>query len=163
MAIIIICLIKTCYLHTCVCVYIYVLHCHLLVLVNFSTDSIRTGVNAKAAFVHILTYGVSDYPFYVKVIPNGTNKGTVCMNGTNTIAMIYILIILIAKFFDDSVKSIHFRGNRTTAQVSMRLFLKPVRQMNLQFTVRLVVPAVALSQGVVLGEPNVVTVTVPHT
>ena len=87
----------------------------------------------------------------------------VCMHGTNIIAMIYILIILLAKFFDDSVKSIHFRGNHTTAQVSIRLFVKPVRQMDLQFTVGLVVPAVALSQGMVLGEPNVVTVTVPHT
>ena len=78
--VIIICLIKTCYLHTCVCVYIHVLHCRLLVLVNFSTDSIRTGVNAKAAFVHILAYDVSDYPFYVKVIPNGSNKGMYAWN-----------------------------------------------------------------------------------
>ena len=85
------------------------------------------------------------------------------MYGTNIIAMTYILIISIAKFFDDSVISIHFWGNHKAAQVSIRLFLKPVRQMDLQFTVRLVVPAVALSQGVVLGEPNIATVTVPHT
>ena len=57
-----------------------ILHCHLLVLVNFSTDSIRTGVNARAAFVHILAYGVSDYPFYVNLIPNGTNKGMYVWN-----------------------------------------------------------------------------------
>ena len=51
--------------------------------------------------------------------------------------------------------------NFTTAVVPIRLFLEPVRHMDLQFTVRLVVPADAMSQGVALGEPNVATVTIP--
>ena len=66
-------------------------------------------------------------------------------------------------FFDDSVKSINFRGNYTAVQVPIWLFLEPVRHMELQFSVRLVVPPNALTQGVVLGEPNIATVTVPRT
>ena len=36
-----------------------------------------------------------------------------------------------------------------------------VGDMDLQFTVRLVVSAAAMLQGIVLGEPNVATVIVP--
>ena len=73
------------------------------------------------------------------------------------------LFNFIANFFDDNVKLINFHANYTTAQVSIWLFLEPVRHMNLQFTVRLVVPAASLSKGVALGEPSVATVTVPLT
>ena len=58
---------------------------------------------------------------------------------------------------------INFIGNCTTAQVSIWLYLEQVRQMDLYFTVRLVVPDATMSQGVVLGEPSVVNVTVPRT
>ena len=43
----------------------------------------------------------------------------------------------------------------------IQLFPEEVGDMDLQFYVRLIVPASARLQGVVLGEPSIATVTVP--
>ena len=45
----------------------------------------------------------------------------------------------------------------------IQLFPEEVENTDLQFNVTLIVPPSARSQGVVLGEPNVATVTVPAT
>ena len=45
----------------------------------------------------------------------------------------------------------------------IQLFPEQVGNMDLQFNVMLIVPRSARSQGVVLGESNVATVTVPAT
>ena len=45
----------------------------------------------------------------------------------------------------------------------IQLFPEEVEDMDLQFNVTLVVPPAAMSQGVVLCEPSIATVTVPAT
>ena len=67
------------------------------------------------------------------------------------------------KFFDPHVRIAWFFTNINNRKIRVSINLDPeeVGDMDLQFTVRLSIPAVAMSQGVVLGEPNVATVTVP--
>ena len=43
----------------------------------------------------------------------------------------------------------------------IQLFPEEVEDMDIQFNVTLIVPPDAMSQGVVLGEPSMATVTVP--
>ena len=50
-----------------------------------------------------------------------------------------------------------------TAIVTIPLFPEAVGNRDLDFTATLIVPAAAMSQGVILGEPSVATVTVPAT
>ena len=66
-------------------------------------------------------------------------------------------------FFDPRVKIAWFFANVDITKTRVLIYLYPeeVGDMDLQFTVRLSIPAAAMSQGVVLGEPNVATVTVP--
>ena len=68
-------------------------------------------------------------------------------------------------FFDPRVRKAWFFTNINLSKtlVLITLFPEQVGNMDLQFTIRLVVPAAVMSQGVVLGEPNVATVTVPAT
>lgn len=68
-------------------------------------------------------------------------------------------------FFDPRVRKAWFYTNINLRKtlVPIKLLPEQVGNMDLQFTVRLVVPSAAKSQGVVLGEPNVATVTVPAT
>ena len=65
-------------------------------------------------------------------------------------------------FFDSRVRKAWFFTNIKTL-VLIKLLPEQVGNTDLQFTVRLVVPAAAMLQGVVLGEPSVSTVTVPAT
>ena len=66
-------------------------------------------------------------------------------------------------FFDASPKGVLFRVGDTTALVRIPLFPEVVQDMDLQFNVTLIVPPVAMSQGVVVCEPSIATVTVPAT
>ena len=65
--------------------------------------------------------------------------------------------------FDRNFRKAWFftNSNNSETQVSINLAPEEVGDMDLQFTVRLSIPAAAMSQRVVLGEPNVATVTVP--
>ena len=67
----------------------------------------------------------------------------------------------LAPFFDPSPKEALFLPGTETTYVSIRLFPETVGYMDLQFNAILVVPLAAVSQGVVLGEPNRIIVTVP--
>ena len=66
-------------------------------------------------------------------------------------------------FFDPTVREANFFANINNRKARVPISLDPeeVEDMDLQFTVILSIPAAAMSQGVVLGEPNVATVTVP--
>ena len=65
-------------------------------------------------------------------------------------------------FFNPEVREVRFLVNSPMkVLVPIGLDLGRVRHMDLQFTVRLEVPAAAMSQGVALGEPNIATVTIP--
>ena len=64
------------------------------------------------------------------------------------------------RFFDPEVRKVCFVNSKKT-RVPINLAPEKVGDMDLQFTVRLVVPAAAMLQGIVLGEPNVATVIVP--
>lgn len=44
--------------------------------------------------------------------------------------------------------------------VIIQLFPEGIGDMDLQFTVTLIIPPATMSQGVVLGEPSVATVTI---
>ena len=60
-------------------------------IVNFSADSYKTGISAKAVVVHVMAFGSFNSPFTVKVIPEGTQKGTyICVK---PIIMINYLIL----------------------------------------------------------------------
>ena len=65
------------------------------------------------------------------------------------------------QFFNSDTKQVLLSVGNTTALVPIQLFPEQFDYMDLQFTARLVVPAAAMLQGVVLGEPSVATVTVP--
>ena len=65
------------------------------------------------------------------------------------------------QFFNPDIRRVLLPVSVTTALVPIQLFPEQFDCMDLQFTVRLVVPAAAMLQGVVLGAPNVATVTVP--
>ena len=67
------------------------------------------------------------------------------------------------QFFNPDIREVLFPVDVSTSLVPIQLFPEQVGDMDLQFTVRLVVPAGAMSRGVVLGEPSVSTVTVPAT
>ena len=68
-----------------------------------------------------------------------------------------------SRFFNPEDRKACFFANSQSKKTGVPINLAPekVGNMDLQFTVRLVVPAAAMLQGVVLGEPNVATVTVP--
>ena len=65
------------------------------------------------------------------------------------------------QFFNPDIRIVSFSANDNSALVPIQLFPEQVGDTDLQFIVRLVLPAAAMSQGVILGEPNVATVTVP--
>ena len=66
-------------------------------------------------------------------------------------------------FFNHNFRKAWFFANINNREIQVPINLAPekIGDMDLQFTVRLSIPAAAMSQGVVLGEPNVATVTVP--
>ena len=65
------------------------------------------------------------------------------------------------QFFNPDIRRVLFPVGVTTALIPIQLFPEQLGDMDLQFTVTLAVPANAMLQGVVLGEPSVATVTVP--
>ena len=66
-------------------------------------------------------------------------------------------------FFNADPREVLFTRGVEIGLVSIQLFPEEVGDMDLQFNVTLIVPVSARSQGVVLGEPSVATVTVPAT
>ena len=66
-------------------------------------------------------------------------------------------------FFNAGPREVLFPVGIGTALVPIQLFPEEVEDMDLQFNVTLVVPPAAMSQGVVLCEPSIATVTVPAT
>ena len=53
-----------------------------------------------------------------------------------------------------------FQPGKVIAPVTIQLFPEGIGDMELEFNVTLIVPPAAMSQGVVLGEPSVATVTI---
>ena len=74
-----------------------------------------------------------------------------------------ILLSTEEPFFDPTPREVLFPLGVTTALVTVPLFPEAVGNTDVNFIVRLVVPVAAMSQGVILGEPNISTVTVPAT
>ena len=44
-----------------------------VVLINFTSDSYRAGVNATSVSLSVITFGSFDSQFIVEVVPDGTN------------------------------------------------------------------------------------------
>ena len=65
------------------------------------------------------------------------------------------------QFYNPEIRQRLFPVNLKTDLVVIQLFPEQLGDMDAQFTVRLAVPADAMLQGVVLGEPSVANVTVP--
>ena len=55
---------------------------------------------------------------------------------------------------------VEFQPGKVIAPVTIRLFPEGIGDMELEFNVTLIVPPAAMSQGVVLGEPSVATITI---
>ena len=66
-------------------------------------------------------------------------------------------------FFNANPREVLFTRGVEIGLVPIQLFPEKVGNMDLQFNVMLMVPRSARSQGVVLGQPSVATVTVPAT
>ena len=66
-------------------------------------------------------------------------------------------------FYNPAIREALYPRGVTTALVELLLYPEAVRDIDLQFTAILVLPARAISQGVVLGEPSKTIVTVPAT
>ena len=64
-------------------------------------------------------------------------------------------------FFDADPREVLFTCGVEIFLVPIQLFPEEFGDMGLQFNVTLMVPVSARSQGVVLGEPSIATVTVP--
>jgi len=56
--------------------------------------------------------------------------------------------------------NVEFQPGKVIAPVTIQLFPEGIGDMELEFYVTLIVPPAAMSQGVVLGEPSVATVTI---
>lgn len=98
------------------------------------------------------------------VVPDAENipEGATAMNILLTV--IYAILFSTGDlFFDPDIKDVLFPTGVNLAIVPITLFPEVVMDTDLEFIVRLIVPDTARSQGVLLGEPNVSTVTVPAT
>ena len=130
---------------------------------NFSAASYRANFNASSVIVRVMAFGSFASPFLVEVIPftDDVPEGTYitqcnCIWGLQSINFSGNRL-----FFNADPREVLFTRGVEIGLVPIQLFPEEFGDMDLQFNVRLVVPVAARSQGVVLGEPSVATVTVP--
>ena len=135
------------------------LHNIISVLVNFSATSYRAEINATNAIVRLMAFGSFASRFVVEVIPNivDTPKG----NDNVTAFWDSINFSGDRLFFDDNRREVLFPLHVHIALVPIQLYPEEVEDMDLRFNVTLIVLPMAMSQGVVLSEPSMATVTVP--
>ena len=129
------------------------------VLVNFSATSYRAEVNATSVTVRIMAFGSLASPFLVEVILNTVDTP----KGNDNVTAFWDSINFSGDrlFFDDNLIEPVFPLDVYTVLVPIQLYLEEVEDMDLRFNVTLIVPPSAMSQGVILSEPSMATVTVP--
>ena len=135
----------------------------ILALVTFSTDNYTALVNETSVEIRVIAIGPLDIEFRVQVVPDGTDlpEGGMYIAMQMLTAIIVQFFSTVNQFFNPDIIEVFFPINVSIALLQIQLSPEQVGDMDLQFTVRLVVPAAAMSQGVVLGEPSLSTVTVP--
>ena len=126
---------------------------------NFSATNYRAEVNATNVTVRVMAFGSFHFTFLLEVIPKTVDTP----EGNDTVTTFWDSIYFSGDqlFFDDDLKEVLFPLRIHTALVTIELFPEEVENMDLRFNVTLVVSPGAMSQGVILSEPSMATVTVP--
>ena len=126
---------------------------------NFSATNYRAEVNATSVTVRVMAFGSFHFTFLMEVIPKTVDTP----EGNDTVTTFWDSIYFSGDqlFFDDDLKEVLFPLRIHTALVTIELFPEEVENMDLRFNVTLVVSPGAMSQGVILSEPSMATVTVP--